>query len=88
MKGKKMNTKLMKLQISIRVLETKLLTDDTFVNKTYLTSKTIRKYMPFEFRKEYDKFDRETQETFIYAVNGHISNLKLELLNTLESYKA
>jgi hypothetical protein len=83
-----MNTKLIRNEIAIRVLETKLLTDDTFVNKTYVTSKTIRTYIPFEFRKEYDAFDMETQETFIYAVNGHISLLKQELLNTLEAFKS
>lgn len=81
-----MNTKLIKLEIAIRVLETKLLTDDKLVNQTYVNSKTIRKFIPFEFRKAYDKFNIEYQDRFIYAVNGHISNLKQELLNTLDLY--
>jgi len=83
-----MNTKLIKLEIAIRVLETKLLIDDELVNQTYINSKTIRKFIPFEFRKTYDKFDIENQDRFIYAVNGHICNLKQELLNTLDSFKS
>ena len=87
-------------EIAINVLETKLLTDDEFVNKTYITSKTIRQYIPsgvqnshhtfipFDFRKIYDKFDVDEQNNFINKVNGHIALLKAELLNTLDKFKS